>query len=241
MRRFLMFIAALLAALGLAAGVTATASADNAAIAVNTKDGSSVFKFAFKIKHVVGDVVDETNSAVSYASCNSCTTMSIAIEIVLVEGSPSVFTPTNQAIAINYQCNLCNTFASAYQYTIQSQGPVHFTSAGRQELQDIRKEIRDLERQGLPAFELAERLKPLIARLENVLATELVAGPPEGDENDGEDQSDTGETVPDNGTGTVSTEPQATVIAPTDTTGTTTTTTTTQETTTGVTTTTTTP
>ena len=231
MRRPLAFLAVLIAALGLAAGVPAQARADNAAVAVNTKDGSSVFKFAFKIKHVVGDVVDETNAAVSYASCTSCTTMSIAIEIVLLEGSPSVFTPTNEAIAINFECNLCNTFASAYQYVIQRPGPVHFTPDGMQELHEIRQAIRDLERQGLPAFELAEQLKPLIARLETVLATQLVDGPATSAENDEQDQSDAGVTVPDNGTKTVSTGPQATVIAPTDATGTTTAETTTTSTT----------
>jgi putative peptide zinc metalloprotease protein len=249
MTRLLVLLATLVAALGLAAGVPATARADNGAVAVNTKDGSSVFKFAFKIKHVLGDVVDETNAAVAYASCTDCSTTAIAIEIVLVEGSPSTFTPTNEAIAINYLCNLCNTFAAAYQFTIQSAGPVHFDAQGRQELAAIRKEIRELEKQNLTPFELAEQLKPLIDRLKAVLQNDLVAGPPQEDENDGEDTSNAGETVPPGGTRTVETQPEATVTGPVDTgttetvetTETTTEPTTTEDTTTGVTTTTTTP
>jgi hypothetical protein len=142
------------------------------------------------------------------------------------------------AMAINFQCNLCNTFAAAYQFTIQADGPVHFTSDGRQELAAIRKEIRELEQANLSPFELAERLKPLIERLKTVLATQLVKGPPVFDENDGQDQSNAGETVPNGGSRTVSTLPEATVTGPGDTATTETTPTTTEGTTTGVTTTT---
>jgi putative peptide zinc metalloprotease protein len=190
-------MAALVLALGLTVGAPAAARADNSAIAVNTKDGSSVFRFAFAIRHVMGDVVDETNSAVAFSSCTDCHTTAIAIEIILVAGSPSTFTPTNQAIAINYLCNLCETFASAYQFVIQNSGPVHFTAAGLVELKDIRRAIRDLRGEQLSPFELQARLDPLIERLKGVLATELVAGPPHSAEsNDGEDESNGDETVP---------------------------------------------
>jgi putative peptide zinc metalloprotease protein len=231
-------LAALLLALGLAVGAPGAAHADNSAVAVNTKDGSSVFRFAFAIRHVMGDVVDETNSAVSFASCTDCRTTAIAIEIVLVAGSPSTFTPTNQAIAINYQCTLCETFAAAYQFVVQNSGPVHFTSDALVELKDIRKAIRELEDEDLTPFELQQRLNPLIDRLRQVLATGLVSGPPPSDnsENDNQDQSNAGESVPQHegdhtttatgpdatatqtgSTDTTTTAPQSTTTAPTTT------------------------
>ena len=237
MRRFTALLAALVLALGLAAGAPGAAHADNSAIAINTKDGSSVFRFAFAVRHIMGDVVDETNSAVSYASCTDCHTTSIAIEIILVSGSPSTFTPTNQAIAINYLCNLCETFASAYQFVVQGSGPMHFTADGNRELKDIRKAIRQLRDQDLSPFELQAQLDPLIARLQKVLGEELVSGPPDqGDEDDdGEDPSNAGETVPthEGEQGTTTTGPAATATAPTttETTETTTPATTTTETT----------
>jgi putative peptide zinc metalloprotease protein len=235
-RRLAAVLAAILLALGLAVGAPGAARADNAAIAVDTRDGSSVFRFAFAIRRVMGDVVDETNSAVAYASCTDCRTTAIAIEIVLVAGSPSVFTPTNQAIAINYQCTLCSTFASAYQFVIQNSGPVHFTADALVEMKDIRRAIRDLEDQTLSPFELQAALNPLIDRLKQVLATGLVSGPPEAEQNDNEDQSNGGETVPQNpgGQGTTATGPAATATAPstTETTPTTTAGTTTAPTTT---------
>jgi putative peptide zinc metalloprotease protein len=248
MRRLTTILAALALALGLAVGAPASAQADNSAIAVNTKDGSSVFKFAFAIRHVMSDVVDETNSAVSYASCTDCSTTAIAIEIVLVDGSPSTFTPTNQAIAINYQCNLCNTFAAAYQFVIQGTGPMHFTHDALTTMARIRKQIRELQDQNLDPFELQAALNPLIAQLKDVLATGLVSGPPPPDgEDNGQDSSSTGpppSAPPGAQTGT-STAPEATATVPpgtttgTDTTATTPTTTAPTETTTPATTTTT--
>jgi putative peptide zinc metalloprotease protein len=229
MRRLTTILAALALALGLAVGAPASAHADNSAIAVNTKDGSSVFKFAFAIRRVMGDVVDETNSAVSYASCSDCTTTAIAIEIVLVDGSPSTFTPTNQAIAINYQCNLCNTFAAAYQFVIQGTGPMHFTHDALTTMADIRKKIRELEDQNLSPFDLQAALDPLIAQLKDVLATGLVSGPPPDEENNGQDQSSSGQPppAPPGSQTQTSTSPEATAtVPPTTTTGTDTTTTT---------------
>jgi putative peptide zinc metalloprotease protein len=228
MRRLTTILAALALALGLAVGAPASALADNSAIAVNTKDGSSVFKFAFAIRHVMSDVVDETNSAVSYASCTDCSTTAIAIEIVLVAGSPSTFTPTNQAIAINYQCNLCNTFAAAYQFVIQGTGPMHFTHDALATMARIRKQIRELQDQNLDPFELQAALNPLIAQLKDVLATGLVSGPPPDGEDNGQDSSSSGpppSAPPGAQTGT-STAPEATAtVPPGTTTGTDTTTT----------------
>jgi putative peptide zinc metalloprotease protein len=229
MRRLTTILAALALALGLAVGAPASAQADNSAIAVNTKDGSSVFKFAFAIRHVMSDVVDETNSAVSYASCTDCSTTAIAIEIVLVDGSPSTFTPTNQAIAINYQCTLCNTFAAAYQFVIQGTGPMHFTHDALTTMAHIRKQIRELQDQSLDPFQLQAALNPLIAQLKDVLATGLVSGPPPDGEDNGQDPSSSGpapSAPPGAQTGT-STAPEATAtVPPGTTTGTDTTTTT---------------
>jgi putative peptide zinc metalloprotease protein len=230
-------------ALGLGgAHAYADGGADNVAVAINTKDGSSVFKFAFAIRHVMQDTVDTTNAAVAYSSCTSCDTTAIAIEIVLVEGDPSVFTPTNMAIAINEECNLCITFASAYQFTFQSSGPVHFNAEGNKAIEDIKKEIKDLENQTLTVDELRAKLDDLMKRLADVIANDLV---PAG--NSGEDHgnaSDNGGTAATPTTSTATTtEPTTTTVdttttptTPTDTTSTTPTTT--GETTTGTTTTT---
>jgi putative peptide zinc metalloprotease protein len=177
-RRLLTLLLAALFALGLTTGVPTAASAgDNAAIAVNTKDGTTVFKVAFAIRHVMGDVVDETNGAVAYASCTDCAAVAIAFEIVLVEGNPSTVTPTNVAIAFNENCDTCVAVAEAYQFVLGTGGLVHFDHEGNQILADIRKELHSLKKEDLTIEELQAELDSIAARIADVLANHLVPVP----------------------------------------------------------------
>jgi putative peptide zinc metalloprotease protein len=217
-------------------------SGDNAAIAINTKSGSSLFKFAFSIRQVAGDVVDQTNAAVAYSSCEECQTTAIAIQIVLVTGSPSVVTPTNLAIAINENCTLCETFAGAYQIVLGTGGPVRFTDEGRRRIVEITREIRRLRDADLSPFELKSRLDVLVGQLKSVLATELVPiGPGEGEQAGADEQVTADEPLeepPKQGQATTTGEQSiTTATTPTTTTTTTTATTAPSATTTGPTTT----
>jgi putative peptide zinc metalloprotease protein len=227
MRRVLMMLAALVAAIGLSIGCPAAARADGnggntTAVAINTKDGSSLFRFAFGIKRVMGDVVDNGNAAVAFASCTDCRTVAISIQIVLVMSSPSVVTPQNLAFAENLQCSFCVTVASAYQFVIGTSGPVKFTPEGRKAISDIRKELRDLGDSDLPAAELQARISQLMDRLREVLQTQLVpAGP--GEEEPGEEEnSESGKTKTVTTGATPTSTVTTTTTEPATTTGTTT-------------------
>jgi putative peptide zinc metalloprotease protein len=226
----------------------------NCAIAVNQTDNSSLFDFAFAIKHVMGPVVDQANAAVAYSSCESCQTTAIAIEIVLVEGDTTTMSPQNVAVSVNSECTLCDTFASAYQFVITTGGPVRFTPAGRHALHEMRKEIESWGRQGLSNDEMKARLPDVIARLKEVLATELVSVGRHGHERDDSEHGhhqgnrahapptptattetgtvETTTTVPTDTSPATTTAPTTMTTAPTSTTTTTTTPTTTGTTTT---------
>jgi putative peptide zinc metalloprotease protein len=247
-RRAALLLLALVAGFG-----TAQARADdgdqggsgaNQAIAINQQDGSNLFKFAFAVRHVLGDTVDQENSAVAYASCESCQTTAIAIEIVLVEGHPSTVAPQNVAVAVNDSCTLCDTFATAYQFVIGTNGPVRFTHDGIKELHRIRKEIESWGKQGLTNDQIRALLPDVIQRIKNVLATELVPVGQGGDEDHRPGTTTTAqpnappttttapgtETVPtttttpaDTGTTSTTTTEPTTTTAPTTTPGTTTT------------------
>ncbi len=177
-RRLLTLLLAALFTFALATGSPAAAYAgDNAAISVNTKDGTTVFKVAFAIRHVMGDVVDETNGAVAYASCTDCAAVAIAFEIVLVEGNPSTVTPTNVAIAINENCDTCVAVAEAYQFVLGTGGLVHFDKDGNKILADIRKELHSLKKEDLTIDQLQAELDSIAARIADVLANHLVPVP----------------------------------------------------------------
>ena len=221
-QRILVFIAAALVAAGVSAARPAFAHADNVAIAVNTKDGATVFKVAFAIRHVMKDVVDETNAAVAYNSCTDCASVAIAFELVLIEGSPRVVEPQNIAIAFNENCDTCVAVAEAYQFVLGGgTGPMHFDSDGNRILAEIRKELHSLRKEDLTIEQLQARLDAIAARIQDVLAHHLVAAPGKAK---GQQEPAT--------TTTTTTEPPPTTSTPTTTTETTTTTPTTTPTTT---------
>jgi putative peptide zinc metalloprotease protein len=156
------------------------AGGDTTAIAINTKDGKDIFRIAFAIKRAMGDVVDNTNAAVAFASCTDCQTVAVSIQVVLMMNDPSIVTPTNLAIAINQECTLCETLASAYQAILTTDGPVKFTPEGRQEIATISRELRAMRHTGSTIAEILTRLDELMDRFFRVLMEEIVeVGPPE--------------------------------------------------------------
>lgn len=223
LRRRLSLLLIVLAAGGTGALAATTAGAQTtSAVAINTKDGSSVFKLAFAIRRVTGDVVDATNAAVAYASCTECQTVAISIQILLVAGDPSVVSPTNVALAINQDCTLCDTLATAYQFALGYETVPRFTPEGQRQVHDIFKALQDLKKSDLSGPELQARVDELMDRLAGVLATQLVTRrPTPADERD--DKRDGGD---ETSTQTTTTTPPSTTTTPTQTTPATSTTTT---------------
>jgi putative peptide zinc metalloprotease protein len=177
-------------AIALPAGAgTAIALADGgntSAVAINTKDGSSVFKLAFAIRQVTGSVVDNQNVAVAYSSCAACQTVAISIQVLLITGDPTTFAPVNAAIAINQNCTSCDTLAAAYQFAIGVGTRLKFTHEGRREIAEIRRQLERLRKSGLTGPQIAAQVGALMNELSNVLQTQLVgvrepaAGPDAG-------------------------------------------------------------
>jgi putative peptide zinc metalloprotease protein len=159
-------------------GVAAPARAgggDTTAIAINTKDGFDLFKLAFQIRRATGDVVDNGNGAVAYASCTDCQTIALAIQIVLISGTDaSTVSPENVAIAINEGCVLCDTLASAYQFVVTADGHLNFTPEGRRRLAALRQELLALRSAGLTGPEIQAKVDALMTELADILSTELV-------------------------------------------------------------------
>ena len=174
----------------------AAAQGDSSAVAVNTRDGSSIFRLAFNIRRVTGDVVDQTNAAIAFSSCQECRAIAISIQVLLVSGSPSVVSPTNLAFAVNDRCTLCDSLALAYQFAVGGGERLRLTALGRQQVAEIRRELRELRGQeGLSDAELDARVGELMDRLAGVLDTELA---PAGQGRAPEEQA-AGPALPDDG------------------------------------------
>jgi putative peptide zinc metalloprotease protein len=188
MKRFPKVLLAVLLSFSISASPALAESGDNAAVAINTKDGSSVFRFAFDVHQTMNEVIDETNIAVAYASCEGCQTVAIAIQIVLVSSQPDSIVPENVAISINEECISCETMASAYQFVIGRGGPIKLDKEGRKQIKEIRKAFYDLakevEKGDLTIPEIAARVTSLVDQIKVVLRDHVV--PADTPEDDGE-------------------------------------------------------
>jgi putative peptide zinc metalloprotease protein len=162
-----------------AARATPAHGQDNTAVAVNTKDGAEIFRLAFKIVRANQEIIDQSNAAVAFNSCEECTSIAIAFQIVLIFSDPDVVTSENIALAINWECDACVAFASAYQWLLTTGGPVHFTAEGNLRLAELRQQLRDLLHSDLTLEQLVAELDRIKNEVADILANELApAGPP---------------------------------------------------------------
>ena len=208
MKRIAFILAAVLCGATFAAVRPSSAGAqDNAAVAINTKDGTSIFRVAFKIARVNQEIVGQSNGAAAWASCTDCEALAAAFQIVLIFSDPDVVTSSNIALAVNWECTSCVAFASAYQWVLTTGGPVHFTAAGNQELAAIRQRLHELSQLDLTLEELIAELQKLADRIKVVLANEIVpAAPTEPPPAPPPPETTTTETTPE----TTTTEPATT-------------------------------
>jgi putative peptide zinc metalloprotease protein len=132
---------------------------NNAAVAVNTKDGKTVYAFKLKIVQVSDTTVDASNAAVAVNSgCAECSTVAVAFEGVVVIGSPTTFTPTNLALAMNSDCSGCTAFADAYQQVVQTSTRVRVTRQGRQQIAAIRHDLDVVKHSDLTLDQIRARV-----------------------------------------------------------------------------------
>ncbi len=167
---------------------------DNGAVAINEQDGSSEIDVAFDIRRVLDGIVDQTNAAVAYSSCQECQTIAIAIQVVLVNNGPvEVLTPENLAVAINEGCLTCVTVALAYQFVLGEPTKLRFTGEAQRRLTEIARALRELESSGGSAQEAVDEVNRIMTDLGDVLATGLTsAGPPRDEDDENRDDQEDG-------------------------------------------------
>jgi hypothetical protein len=146
---------------------------DNVASASTETDGSRTSDVAWDVTQQRG-VVDELNSATATAHCTDCGATAIAFQIVLVSGAPQTVAPRNLAVALNDRCTRCVVVAEARQFVRVVDQPVKLTAAGREELANVRQELRTLAGDDLPPGELHAAIEQDAARVQALLAADLV-------------------------------------------------------------------
>src|SRR5207244_4316290 len=146
-RRIFAFLCALTAMLGVvgSAGADSTGSsggANHVVIAQNTTDGATVVHAGTQVVPTASDTVTSANIAAAVnAGCVGCHSTAVAVQILIVHGSPSYFTPGNVAGAANGGCDSCGAFAYARQHWIQVAGNTELSGAARAQVAELRQEI----------------------------------------------------------------------------------------------------
>jgi hypothetical protein len=183
MTRFRTTLAALSAALALATGgfFAADAQADDAGTGpdqviwakttgLNARDLLS----GVQVGSYKGDNLQSANIARSDSTdCTDCRTVAVAVQAVLVKGSPHTASPTNAAIAINENCVGCTTYAFAYQYIVSTKDRVVLTDPGRDRIAAIREDIAAAAKSELAPDDLNTRLRELSADFRAAIDADL--------------------------------------------------------------------
>lgn len=147
---------------------------DNVASATTETDGSRTSDFAWDVTQQRGGDVEELNSATATAHCVDCGATAIAFQIVLVSGTPRTVAPRNLAVALNDRCTRCVVVAEARQFVRVLDRPVKLTAAGKEELASVRQDLRGLAGDDLSPGALHDAVEQDAARVQAVLATDLV-------------------------------------------------------------------
>ncbi|WP_210505427.1 hypothetical protein [Naasia sp. SYSU D00057] len=150
---------------------------DSQALAVNTEDGTIVYDVAFALVWVEDDIVDTTNEAFAFASCDGCAAVAVGFQVVLVVGQADVAVPQNLAAAVNYNCIDCVSYALAQQLVLTLDGPL--SDATLAELQALWQELAEFGAHiaDVPLSELEARLTEFKARIAEVIAKDPAAVP----------------------------------------------------------------
>jgi hypothetical protein len=153
---------------------TGSGGAKQAVIARNETDGAHHSRSGVMVVSAAGDSIQPENLAHAQSSCSNCRTVAVALQAVIITGSPSLAAPKNAAVAVNAGCTSCRTAAWAYQYVVTASGPVHISPEGQLEISRIRREAAALAASGLSFPELEAHLVHLKGQLSSVVDHEVV-------------------------------------------------------------------
>jgi len=151
-RRILTLLFAALLALAIAVMPAAAGGGNNVVIVDNETAGQTLVDSSTQVIPVPSDSVTSSNVAIAVnANCTGCHSTAVAVQILIVRGTPSNFQPGNAAAAANGGCDSCGAYAYARQHWIQTSSNAHLSGAVRQQIAQIRQEIATTAASILPS------------------------------------------------------------------------------------------
>ncbi|TWH70469.1 hypothetical protein [Micromonospora olivasterospora] len=155
----------------------APGAGDNQALAVNTRDGSTLYDVVFALVWATDDTVDNRNEAWALANCRDCQTVAVAFQVVLVVGRADVVVPENISAAVNYSCQDCLTYALASQLVVTL--PEGLSDEARARLTALWAEIERFGQRvrGLSPQEIQAQLERYKEQILAIIRADAPAGP----------------------------------------------------------------
>jgi putative peptide zinc metalloprotease protein len=151
---------------------------DNQTLAVNTKDGTTVYDVAFAMVWADGDAVLNKNEAYAFARCTDCTAVAVSFQVILIIGNANVVVPQNISAAVNYDCLRCVTAALAVQLVLTL--PDAPTPAEARDLAALWEQIEAFGKTvvGLSFDEIHDRLVQFEQQIADIVKKYAPAGAP---------------------------------------------------------------
>jgi len=160
--RILVLLAALLGSLVVLAGPAGAGGGNNIVIVQNSTDGTTQVQASTQVIPVPMDVVTSTNAAIAInTACVGCHSTAVAVQILIVVGSPTYFAPGNGAGAANGGCDSCGAYAYARQHYIQIDRPPVLGGAARAQIDQLRNDIAAASASMLPSDVATDPCVPL--------------------------------------------------------------------------------
>lgn len=129
---------------GQTATLPAAGGAHNIVRVINHQDTFFKSDGRSEVNEVPGDNVGPVNEAYAYSSCTNCKTLAVALQIIVRDANAHNVQPQNAAVAVNFQCNGCQTGAIAIQDVIPVADPTHVPNSVQQQSNQIDAEFRQL-------------------------------------------------------------------------------------------------
>lgn len=141
----------------------------------NSDPSEPMVRTASSVAQNEGGNVTDTNFAFAHSfSCTGCRTVAVAVQVVVVDGTPSNYQPQNAAISENDNCQSCQTFAYAHQYVIQTSQETNFGEVvGSGQLWDIQSQISQVANSGEDFVTMSSQLDQLSSEFYNAVVQAL--------------------------------------------------------------------
>jgi putative peptide zinc metalloprotease protein len=148
----------------------------------NTVDGAIRTKAKTKVAEDYGPTIAPENSAFAYASCTDCRTVAVAVQVILVVGPVHDARPANSAVAVNYMCLRCETFAYANQVLIPVEHDLELSDEAEEQIAQLRGRIAAISASSETFDEMSAELNALTQQLVNVIQDDIRTQTWTGDE-----------------------------------------------------------